>query len=98
MDVGERHALPDVIGTAPNAQLEVRMLAILPNVFTEADYDAGYRYELSLPQAEFSLTPWLDRAGSGRCLLGRSSGAPLTLAAPIGVCFIVPRKIIVLRR
>ncbi len=27
----------------PDAHLEVRMLAILPSAFTEADYDAGYR-------------------------------------------------------
>jgi hypothetical protein len=43
-----------------------KWLAILPGAFTEADHDAGYRYELSIPQAEFSLTQMLDKPVSGR--------------------------------
>jgi hypothetical protein len=31
------------------------MLAIPPSAFIEADHEAGYRYELSILQAEFSL-------------------------------------------
>lgn len=47
-------------------QLEVKMLAILPSAFTEADYDAGYRYELSILQAEFFLArDWTGRYWSG---------------------------------
>jgi len=43
-----------------------KWLRILPNPFTDADETAGYRYELSLLQAEFSLTQMLDRPVSGR--------------------------------
>jgi hypothetical protein len=41
-------------------------LAILPNPFTDADRAAGYRYEISVLQAEFSLTQMLDKPVSGR--------------------------------
>jgi hypothetical protein len=56
----------------------------LPHPFTRRDRAAGYRYELSILQAEFSLTQVLDRPLSGRLLfedlirenldLGRSAG------------------------
>ena len=39
---------------------------MLPNPFTDADRDAGYRYQLSVLQAEFSLTQMLDAPVSGR--------------------------------
>jgi len=38
----------------------------LPHPFSPADRAAGYRYELSILQAEFSLTQMLDRPVSGR--------------------------------
>src|SRR5262249_7546248 len=41
-------------------------LARLPHPFTAADRAAGYRYEVSILQAEFSLTQVLDRPLSGR--------------------------------
>ena len=40
--------------------------ARLPHPFTAADRRAGYRYDLSVLQAEFSLTQMLDRPLSGR--------------------------------
>src|SRR3954449_12646451 len=43
-----------------------KWLAILPNPFTDADRDAGYCYECSIWQAEFSLTQVLDRPVTGR--------------------------------
>src|SRR3954462_7442634 len=43
-----------------------KWLAILPNPFTAADRDAGYCYECSIWQAEFSLTQVLDRPVTGR--------------------------------
>lgn len=39
---------------------------VLPNPFTPADEDAGYRDELSILQTEFSLTQMLDRPIPGR--------------------------------
>jgi hypothetical protein len=45
-----------------------KWLAVLPHPFTKADRAAGYRYDLSILQAEFSLTQMLDRPLSGRVL------------------------------
>ncbi|MFE5703950.1 hypothetical protein [Rhodococcus koreensis] len=39
---------------------------------TDADRDAGYRYDLSILQAEFSLTQMFDAPGLG---MGRSLAA-----------------------
>jgi hypothetical protein len=46
-----------------------KWLKILPHPFTAADRAAGYRYDISILQAEFSLTQMLDRPASGRILL-----------------------------
>ena len=43
-----------------------KWLARLPHPFTAADRRAGYRYDLSILQAEFSLTQMLDAPVSGR--------------------------------
>ena len=48
-----------------------RWLAILPHPFTAADREAGYRYDLSILQAEFSLTQMLDAPVSGRMFFDR---------------------------
>src|SRR5215204_4752175 len=42
-----------------------KWLARLPHPFTPADRAAGYRYQLSVLQAEFSLTQMLDKPVSG---------------------------------
>ena len=58
-------------GSAP-AQIDAllrKWLAGLPHPFTAADRAAGYRYDLSILQAEFSLTQMLDRPGLGADLL-----------------------------
>ena len=43
-----------------------KWLARLPHPFTAADRQAGYRYDISILQAEFSLTQVLERPISGR--------------------------------
>ncbi len=40
--------------------------AILPQPFSAQDVAAGYRYDVSILQSEFSLTQVLDRPLSGR--------------------------------
>jgi len=45
-----------------------KWLRLLPHPFTAADRAASYRYDLSILQAEFSLTQMLDRPMSGRIL------------------------------
>ncbi len=43
-----------------------KWLLILPHPYTESDRQAGYQYDLSILQAEFSLTQVLDRPVTGR--------------------------------
>lgn len=49
-----------------NNFLVVEDEARLPHPFTAADRRAGYRYAISILQAEFSLTRVLDRPVVGR--------------------------------
>jgi hypothetical protein len=46
--------------------LASKWLAKLPHPYTAADRKAGYRYDFSILQAEFSLTQVLDRPQTGR--------------------------------
>ena len=54
------------LGPAQIDALLRKWLARLPHPFTPADRQAGYRYDLSILQAEFSLTQMLDKPISGR--------------------------------
>jgi hypothetical protein len=74
--------------------LAARLLAILPHPFTTEDTDAGYRYELSVLQAEFSLTQTLDSAVSGRIFFDQLIRDNLDLGRPDRVSLIFGRKII----
>lgn len=49
-------------------QLLAKWLDRLPHPFSAEDQEAGYRYQLSILQAEFSLTQVMDRPVSGRIL------------------------------
>ena len=49
-----------------HVQILRRWLARLPHPYTPQDRQAGYRYDLSILQAEFSSTQILDRPLSGR--------------------------------
>jgi len=54
-------AICDQLGPEQIDGLARRWLARLPHPFTPQDREAGYRYDLSILQAEFSLTQILDR-------------------------------------
>ena len=70
-----------------------KWLRILPNPFTDADETAGYRYELSILQAEFSLTQMLDRPVSGRVFFEQVIRDNLDLGRPEQVGLIFDRRI-----
>jgi hypothetical protein len=59
-------AICDGLGPDQIDGLLRKWLALLPHPFTAADREAGYRYDISILQAEFSLTQVLDRPISGR--------------------------------
>jgi hypothetical protein len=60
-DVPALQEICDSLGPHHIEALLRKWLRILPNPFTPEDEAAGYRYELSLLQAEFSLTQMLDQ-------------------------------------
>ncbi len=51
-----------------------KWLAILPNPFTDADRAAGYNYDVSTLQVEFSLTQMLDSDRDLRMLIAQLRG------------------------
>ncbi|MCA1681703.1 MAG: hypothetical protein LC700_00780 [Actinobacteria bacterium] len=59
-------AICDRLGPGQIDALLRKWLAVLPHPFTTADRAAGYRYDISILQAEFSLTQMLDKPVSGR--------------------------------
>jgi hypothetical protein len=56
----------DSLGPLQIYALLGKWLKRLPDPFTDADRDAGYRYDVSVLQAEFSLTQMLDAPVTGR--------------------------------
>ena len=70
-----------------------KWLARLPHPFTAADRAAGYRYELSVLQAEFSLTQMLDAPVSGRIFFEQVIRDNLDLGRPDQVSLIFARQI-----
>jgi hypothetical protein len=70
-----------------------RWLARLPHPFTGADRRAGYRYQLSILQAEFSLTQVLDRPHSGRVFFEQLIRDNLDLGRPDKVSLIFDRRV-----
>jgi hypothetical protein len=56
----------DGLGARQIQALVDKWLALLPNPFTSADTAAGYEYNVSMLQVEFSLTQMLDAPTSGR--------------------------------
>src|SRR3989441_46276 len=56
----------DSLSAAKIDALLRKWLAKLPHPYTAADRQAGHRYDISILQAEFSLTQVLDRPQTGR--------------------------------
>jgi hypothetical protein len=65
----------------------------LPHPFTAKDRQAGYRYQISILQAEFSLTQVLDRPVSGRIFFEEVIRENLDIGRPSQVPLIVDRRV-----
>src|SRR5215831_17397968 len=59
-----------------------KWLRLLPHPFTGADRKAGYRYDISILQAEFSTTQVLDRPLHGRLFFEQVIRENLDLGRP----------------
>jgi hypothetical protein len=70
-----------------------KWLRLLPHPFTGADRKAGYRYDISILQAEFSLTQVLDRPLHGRLFFEHVIRENLDLGRPEQVQLIFDRTI-----
>jgi hypothetical protein len=86
-------AICDQFGPARIDGLLRKWLAKLPHPFTTADRAAGYRYELSVLQAEFSLTQVLDRPVSGRVFFEQVIRDNLDAGRPDRVSLVFDRSI-----
>ncbi len=71
-----------------------KWLARLPHPFTAADRRAGYRYDLSILQAEFSLTQVLDRPLTGRVFFEEVIRDNIDLGRPDRVSLIFDRRVV----
>jgi hypothetical protein len=70
-----------------------KWLRKLPHPFTPADRKAGYRYEISILRAEFSLTQLLDRPVTGRVFFEEVIRENLDIGRPSQVQLIFERKV-----
>jgi hypothetical protein len=70
-----------------------KWLARLPHPFTPADREAGYRYDISILQAEFSLTQMLDKPVTGRVFFEQVIRDNLDAGRPDQVSLIFDRRI-----
>jgi hypothetical protein len=70
-----------------------KWLRRLPHPFTAKDRAAGYRYDISILQAEFSLTQVMDRPATGRALFEEIIRENLDIGRPSQVQLIFDRKV-----
>ena len=70
-----------------------KWLRILPDPFTAADRLAGWRYDVSILQAEFSTTKVFDRPARGRMFFEQVIRENLDLGRPQQVQLIFNRKV-----
>ena len=70
-----------------------KWLRKLPHPFTAGDRKAGYRYDISILQAEFSLTQVLDRPVTGRVFFEEVIRENLDIGRPGQVQLIFDRRV-----
>ena len=93
-DVPAVQQICDRLGPSHIDALLRKWLAILPHPFAPEDETAGYRYELSILQAEFSLTQMLDRPVAGRIFFEQVLHDNLDIGRPDQISLIFDRRII----
>ena len=93
-DVAAVQAICDSLGPERIDALLRKWLAILPSPFAPGDEAAGYRYELSILQAEFSLTQMLDAPVSGRIFFEQVIRDNLDIGRPDHVGLVFDRRIV----
>jgi len=92
-DVAALQAICHALGPVQIDALLRKWLARLPHPFSAADRAAGFRYDISILQAEFSLTQMLDKPVSGRIFSGQVIRDNLDLGRPDRISLIFGRSI-----
>jgi hypothetical protein len=92
-DPAALQAICDGLGPEQIDALLRKWLAILPHPFSSEDRAAGYRYDLSILQAEFSLTQMLDKPVSGRVFFEQVIRDNLDIGRPDQVALIFDRRL-----
>src|SRR3954469_11763340 len=92
-DLPRLQGICDRLGPGQIDGLRRRWLAVLPHPFTAADRAAGYRYDIAVWQAEFSLTQVLDRPISGRVFFEQVIRDNLDAGRPDRVALIFDRRL-----
>jgi hypothetical protein len=85
--------LADQLSASHIEALLRKWLARLPHPFTREDRKAGYRYEMSILQAEFSLTQVLDRPVTGRIFFEEVIRENLDIGRPDKVQLIFQHRV-----
>lgn len=91
-DIKTARRISDGLGPAKIEAFFRKWLKRLPHPYPAADRKAGYRYELSLLQAEFSLTQIWDRAQYGRSFFEELIRENIDLGRPEQVQLIFARR------
>jgi hypothetical protein len=71
-----------------------KWLAKVPHPYSPVDRAAGYRYDISILQAEFSLTQLLDRPVAGRIFFEQVIRDNLDIGRPDQVSLVFDRRLI----
>ncbi len=87
-------AICDSLDEGKIEALAGKWLGILPNPYSPADQAAGYRYDISVLQAEFSLTQVLDKPVSGRIFFDQVIHDNLAIGRPDQVGLVFDRRIV----
>jgi hypothetical protein len=93
-DPARLQRLCDSLSAAKIERFVRKWLARLPHPYSSADRRAGYRYDVSILQAEVSLTQVLDRPRSGRVSFESVIRDNLDLGRPDRVSLIFDRRIV----
>src|SRR5215212_700495 len=92
-DLPRLQAICDRLGPEQIVGLLRKWLARLPHPFIPADREAGYRYDISIWQAEFSLTQVLDRPVAGRVFFEHVIRDNLDAGRPDQISLIFDRRL-----
>jgi hypothetical protein len=92
-DPARLQALADTLDAARIEALLEKWFVLLPHPYPPADQQAGYRYEVSVLQAEFALTQVLDQPATGRILFEQIIREHLDLGRPTQVQLIFDRRV-----